>query len=81
MRTHDTVLLVDRDWPGARAVLTVSGRRVDGLGAGWGHVTGHELDITGRGRGGTRTGMLRLVDGQLQTVERDAGVLPITATR
>ncbi|MFJ8896583.1 hypothetical protein ACIRCZ_18515 [Leifsonia sp. NPDC102414] len=79
MRSRDTALVVDREWPGARATLTISGRRVHGVGAGWGHLSGHELDVRGRGGGGT--GTLRLVDGQLQAAELAAGVLPIAAAR
>ncbi|MFJ3395305.1 hypothetical protein [Leifsonia aquatica] len=68
LRTHDAVLLVDRDWPGARAALTIRARRTAGLGEGWGLLAGRELDVVARGRGGTRTGTVRLVDGQLAAV-------------
>jgi hypothetical protein len=79
LRTHDAVLLVDRDWPGTRAALTVRRRRAEGLGAGWGLLTSRELDVVGRGRGTTRDGTLRLVDGQLASVDQHVARVPTAA--
>ncbi|GIT81871.1 hypothetical protein LLS1_35400 [Leifsonia sp. LS1] len=45
------MLLVDQDWPGTRATLTVQSRRTAGLGHGWGLLTDRELDIVAVGRG------------------------------
>lgn len=81
LRTHDAVLLVDRDWPGTRATLTVRHRRAQVLGTGWGLLTSRELDIVSRGRGTTRDGTLRLVDGQLAAVDQRVVRLPAAAAR
>jgi len=81
MRTHDTVLLVDRDWPGTRATLSVRDRRTSGLGQGWGLLSGRELDVVGRGRGGSRTRTIHLLNGQLAAADSASTRPPLSAAK
>lgn len=74
LRTAESILVVDADWPGSRATLTVTGRRASGLGAGRGLLTGRELDVVSVGRGGRRAATLSVHDGQLE--QTAAAVVP-----
>ncbi len=65
LRTHDTLLLVDGEWPGSRATLHARRRRAEGLGHGWGLLGARELEVEAIARGGSRVRVLRLGEGTL----------------
>ncbi|CAM5530917.1 putative protein OS=Leifsonia shinshuensis OX=150026 GN=F1C12_03830 PE=4 SV=1 [Leifsonia shinshuensis] len=65
LRTHETLLLVDGDWPASRATLSVRRRRADGLGRGWGLLGAREMEVETTARGRSRVRGLHLADGEL----------------
>jgi hypothetical protein len=55
LRQRGATLVVAGRWSGSEAVLEVTGGSWSGIGAGWGYLSGRELEVAVSGTGGVRS--------------------------